>query len=250
MDIQIRSAKSEELEELIELQSKALRVLSVKDYTAKEIEIIVKTQATIRQYYKEIVFVAEQKTISNSPLTPRMREDRENNSQKHFNDAAAEVVEVQYKPITNNKIVGFSCLSSSAHNIGGVYIHPDYIRQKIGTKLLQAIEEVSISKKHKIIWVKSSLNAIRFYQSNGYTKHFFSRIWLDVNPIDIAIMSKPLVPLTASDKTQKNRILLREKARDTIMMIIFAIIFAIRIFLTILTIVTIVFFIISIILAF
>ncbi|MBP0021910.1 MAG: GNAT family N-acetyltransferase [Cyanobacteria bacterium SBLK] len=179
MDIRIRLAKSEELEKLIELQSEALRVLSVTDYTEKEIEILVQTQARARKGCQEIVFVAEQQP------TLRLRS-------------------VQ---ATNNKIIGFSCLSANSRDINGIYIHPDRIRQKIGTKLLQALEEAAIAKNYRKLWVSSSLNAIKFYQANGYQKHFFQRLRLNKTPISVAIMSKQLIPPTEAEKITKRIIL-------------------------------------------
>jgi GNAT superfamily N-acetyltransferase len=167
MAIQIRLAKPEELERLIELQSQALKVLSGNDYTEPEIAILIETQAQARQGYQEIVFVAEPEDCEQT---------------------------------TNNKIIGFACLSANSQEINGIYIHPDRARQKIGTKLLQAIEEVAITKQYRKLWVSSSLNAIQFYQANGYQKHFAYRLRLNKIPISVAIMSKQLIPLTQREK--------------------------------------------------
>lgn len=195
MDIQIRLAKPEELEGLIELQSEALRVLSVTDYTEKEIEILIQTQARARKGCQEIVFVAEQKNTLNPypPPNPLPRGGEQEGSYQ--------------QPTTNKQIIGFSCLSANSRDINGIYIHPDRTRQKIGTRLLQALEDAAIAKNHRKLWVSSSLNAIQFYQANGYQKHFFQRLRLNKTPISVAIMSKQLIPPTEAEKIMRRIIL-------------------------------------------
>ncbi|WP_204104092.1 MULTISPECIES: GNAT family N-acetyltransferase [Spirulina sp. CCY15215] len=175
MKIQIRLAKPEEMATIIELQSQALTFLSAGDYTATEIEAIIQTQEKARTDCQEIVFVAEE------------------------HDTPA-IAFPQANYITQKKIIGFSCLSSHSADINGIYIHPDRIRQNIGTQLLQAIEEVAIAKRYRRLWVSSSLNALKFYQANGYQKKFYQRLRLNNIPITVVIMSKILIPLTTSEK--------------------------------------------------
>ncbi len=71
----------------------------------------------------------------------------------------------------------------------------------IGKKLLQNIENVAIGKKHKILYVNSSLTAFTFYQSQGYQKIKKSgfltdlRIW-----IPTILLKKQLIPFTRWEK--------------------------------------------------
>lgn len=97
-------------------------------YSLSQVESLIKSQAFARDCLDEIVFVAEQ----------------------------------------NSKIVGFSCLMLKDSRIGGIFVHPNYIRQGIGTDLLNAIEILAIQNKCKVIDVMSSLAAVKFYQANGY----------------------------------------------------------------------------------
>lgn len=67
-----------------------------------------------------------------------------------------------------NEIVGFaSCLVQSSY-ISGVYVHPNLMRQGIGTRLLKAVEHIAIDKGNEAIHVFSSLVTVKFYQANGY----------------------------------------------------------------------------------
>lgn len=175
MNIKIRLAKLEEIETILELQSQALTVLSATDYTEIEIEAMIQTQARARTDCQEIVFVAEE----------------QNTQQIDFPQA---------QKIADPNIIGFSCLSSYSADINGIYIRPDRIRQNIGTQLLQAIEEIALEKRYRQLWVSSSLNAIKFYQANGYQKKFYQSLRLNTIPISVAIMSKQLIPLTKLEK--------------------------------------------------
>ncbi|MEA5471720.1 GNAT family N-acetyltransferase [Spirulina sp. 06S082] len=175
MKIKIRLAKPEEITTILELQSQALTFLSAIDYTATEIEAMIQTQGKARTDCQEIVFVAEEQETSPIDI-----------SRTHN--------------IPQKKIIGFSCLSSHSADINGIYIHPDRIRQNIGTQLLQAIEAVAIEKRYRRLWVSSALNAIKFYQANGYQKKSYQRLQLNNIHISVAIMSKQLIPLTESEK--------------------------------------------------
>ena len=65
-------------------------------------------------------------------------------------------------------IVGFAALQKYNHLITAMFVHPQYIRQKIGTKLLLHIEQIAITKKTKKLLVYSSLTAKKFYTRNGF----------------------------------------------------------------------------------
>lgn len=67
-----------------------------------------------------------------------------------------------------NNIVGFAALLIQSSQIAGVYVHPDFIRQGIGTQLLETIEKIAIDKGSKATHVISSLDSVNFYQAAGY----------------------------------------------------------------------------------
>ncbi len=128
MDVQIRLSKPEDSEKIIELQTCSLRKLS-SSYNSNQIESLVRSQASLRFAQDEIGFVAEHE----------------------------------------NEIVGFaSWLVQPPCIVSGVYVHPNLIRQGIGTRLLKAVEEIAIDRGNKAINVVSSLATVKFYQANGY----------------------------------------------------------------------------------
>lgn len=115
------------------------------DYKSSQIESLIKSQKNARLSHDETTFVAE----------------------------------------LNNRIIGFSCFIDARNTIGGVYVHPDFIRQGIGTKLLKKIEEIAIERKCQVIKVTSSLSSVDFYRANGYqvirNSGFFSDLttWIE-----------------------------------------------------------------------
>ncbi|HEY9637998.1 MAG TPA: GNAT family N-acetyltransferase [Coleofasciculaceae cyanobacterium] len=127
MNLQIRLAKSEDIEKIIELQSSSIRLMSL-DYNPRQIESLVRSQASARLMPDEIVFLA----------------------------------------CYENEIVGLACLIVDYSLLSGLYVHPNFIRQGIGTQLLDILEKTAIEKECKAIYIISSLTAANFYQAKGY----------------------------------------------------------------------------------
>ncbi|BAZ28792.1 hypothetical protein NIES4074_12260 [Cylindrospermum sp. NIES-4074] len=98
------------------------------EYNPIQIESLVRSQASARVKYDEIWFVADYE----------------------------------------DKVVGFASLLLGEPTISGVFVHPDFMRQGIGTRLLEAIEKTAVDKKYEILYVVSSLTAVNFYQTRGY----------------------------------------------------------------------------------
>jgi len=67
-----------------------------------------------------------------------------------------------------DQIVGFSDYVPDEKRITGIYVHPDYLRQGIGSKLLQKIEEDAREKGLKKLRCTSSVTAKKFYQDHGF----------------------------------------------------------------------------------
>lgn len=63
-------------------------------------------------------------------------------------------------------IIGFSALIRNT--ISAMYVHPLWVRQGIGTRLLTAIEIEAASRQYRRLFIKASLTAVPFYQSCGY----------------------------------------------------------------------------------
>jgi putative acetyltransferase len=93
-------------------------------------------------------------------------------------------------------VAGFACLSNHRSNINGIYIHPDFMRRGIGTQLLTEIERMSIKRKIQTIWVQSSIEAVNFYQKNGYILQSNNGFSKGTEWIPCQLMKKELIPLT------------------------------------------------------
>jgi putative acetyltransferase len=63
-------------------------------------------------------------------------------------------------------IVGFSALMRGT--VSAMYVHPEWTRQGIGKRLLQAIEQEAIFRRWRWLLVKASVTAVPFYQACGY----------------------------------------------------------------------------------
>jgi GNAT superfamily N-acetyltransferase len=136
MEINIRLAKEEEIDLIIDLQSLSLLGLSsvFRKYDQTQVDSIVKGQAEARKAAcrTEIILVAEAHNLA---------------------------------------LVGFASLSSQEPQICGIYTHPDFMGKGIGTKLLNEIERIGKEKRWGTLSVTSSIEAIAFYKKNGYSFH-------------------------------------------------------------------------------
>lgn len=161
IDVQISLASSEDGEKILELQEHSLRLLASKDYNASQIESLIRGQKSARLKYDEIVFVA------------------------YF----------------QSKVVGFAALLVHQPTISAIFVHPDFVHQGIGTRLLKAIENAAIAKKCRTIHVMSSLSAVNFYLKMGYTKTFRSGFWEEGKTwIPCVNLQKQLIPLSKKEK--------------------------------------------------
>ncbi|HIK03707.1 MAG TPA: GNAT family N-acetyltransferase [Trichormus sp. M33_DOE_039] len=130
-------------------------------YSLTQIEALVNSQRSVRLYMNEIIVVAEYK----------------------------------------HEIIGFASMLYRQSRISGIYVHPNFARQGIGTQILIALEKLAIQNKFKIIDVVSSLSAVKFYQENGYQIIGESGFYCQNNVwIDCVDLEKQLSPLTEIEK--------------------------------------------------
>ncbi len=172
-EINIRLAKSEEIESIIDLQTLALLNPHSKSrqYDRYQVESLVKGQADMRR-------------DSIGVETILLAEDR------------------------HRQLLGFACLCMYRPEIYGLYVHPDFMRRGIGSQLLNAIEKIAIERKVKVLNVLSSIEAVDFYRKNGYTSQYqtgFSKalVWIPCQRL-----KKQLIPYTLSDRLLKELIII------------------------------------------
>ena len=74
---------------------------------------------------------------------------------------------------------GFGCLTLSAGEhlradvdaeVTGVYVHPDAVREGVGTALLERLEEEARERGIESLGLWASLNAVGFYEHHGYER--------------------------------------------------------------------------------
>ena len=75
--------------------------------------------------------------------------------------------------LISGKVVGyiFGLIIMDEYHLTNIAVHPDYFRQKIGTKLIKHIILFLLTKNIKVILLEVSSNnipAIKYYQSMGF----------------------------------------------------------------------------------
>jgi putative acetyltransferase len=154
--ISIRPAQLSDLSQLTIIQVCAIEQLSKSWYTPKQIRILIADKSRSRDFFDESIWIA----------------------------------------IANEHLVAFATLAKDTPWINGLFVHPDFARQKIGTKLIQTIEKEAIKLNWRCLWVYASLNSQSFYQSQGYqflTKDIF---YLEGEKLPVILMKKDISPQT------------------------------------------------------
>jgi len=129
MDVQIRLANSEDFASILELQAISLKLNIKPDgYSVEQVDSLIRSQKPLEPKSLCTTFVADYQS----------------------------------------QIVGFACLSTFKAQITGIYVHPNFIRLGIGSKLLQALEDKAIQQNRPSIHVLAALPAENFYLARGY----------------------------------------------------------------------------------
>ncbi len=66
-----------------------------------------------------------------------------------------------------NKIIGF-CEHSLTNELSRIYVHKDYLRQAVGSRLLKTAEKSLVKLGCQKVTLQSTITARNFYVSNGY----------------------------------------------------------------------------------
>jgi GNAT superfamily N-acetyltransferase len=98
--------------------------------------------------------------------------------------------------------VGFGFLDRDDHELAAVYVSPTHARRGVGRLLLAALEAEARAAGIPVLRLASSLNAIGFYQRNGYQlrgEHRFRHpegfdlpcVWMDKELASPDLLARP-----------------------------------------------------------
>jgi putative acetyltransferase len=130
--ITIRAFKNKDIDSLYRLLEISVRVINAIDYSQSQLKAIIRTY-----HSNDIIF----------------------NSQN------------TYLAESNNIVIGFITFqqySFGSGSIAALFVHPDFLRQRIGSQLLEMAETKAKLIGIKRLYVNSSLTAEPFYMSSGY----------------------------------------------------------------------------------
>ena len=71
---------------------------------------------------------------------------------------------------SQQNLVGIGILDVENAEVSAIYIHPDSVGKRAGSRLLKELEKIAENSKISIITVHSTLNAEGFYKTHGYIK--------------------------------------------------------------------------------
>ena len=65
-------------------------------------------------------------------------------------------------------VIGFSELEPKTAEICAVYVHPDFLRRRVGSELLRAVESSAAEHGLSRLHLHATINAIPFYRAHGF----------------------------------------------------------------------------------
>jgi putative acetyltransferase len=152
-DVQIRPGCATDLPQILALQEHSLRALCIQEYSTQQIQALVTDQAQHRHGFAEVVLLAE----------------------------------------VADKLVGFASLEMGGQRIAALYVHPDWARRGIATRLIAHLEGMARQSQVCVLKVCASLTAIPFYKQQGFQTLRDTGFWASGNAwIPCREMVKPL----------------------------------------------------------
>ncbi len=82
--------------------------------------------------------------------------------------------------VLDESIVGFSQLNPKTAEVRAIYVRPEVVRQGVGRRLLQAVEASARAHALLRLTVQASINAVPFYQAQGYVLEGFTTFMLKI----------------------------------------------------------------------
>ncbi|GAA0230956.1 GNAT family N-acetyltransferase [Halobacterium noricense] len=70
----------------------------------------------------------------------------------------------------DDEIAGFGRLDYGNAVVDAVYVHPDFVRDGVGSALLSHLETEAAAKNIESLSLRASLNAVPFYEQAGYER--------------------------------------------------------------------------------
>ncbi len=83
-----------------------------------------------------------------------------------YQNAIRGCFESLYVACVDSKIIGFSALAT--RELRALYLDPNFVGMGYGKQMLQQTEDIARSQRMTLLYLDASLNAVFFYQSQGY----------------------------------------------------------------------------------
>ncbi|WP_036480513.1 GNAT family N-acetyltransferase [Myxosarcina sp. GI1] len=185
----IRPLNTKDSNEVFLLKQQATYVLNSPDYTPEQIAAL--CRPSWEKFNLENLKITDSVALFVANSTA---------SNKYANNFISIVGE------SEDKIIGYGFLQvdnlSWVNNgtLFELFVHPDYARRSVGTKLLQHLEVYAREHDCKVIFVGASLTALPFYKSCNYQIIEYGSYERDRVKIPVVFMEKCLVELTEMER--------------------------------------------------
>lgn len=71
---------------------------------------------------------------------------------------------------TGGAVVGMGFLDQTTGEVNAIFVHPEYQRRGIGTKILLELEQIARNSGLECLRLSATLNSVPFYKAAGYAE--------------------------------------------------------------------------------
>ena len=189
-DFSIRKITTADLNSIAQLKRDSIARLNINDYSSEQVTAL---QGIYRQYSTQ-----ELTAIDNfGKIVDFFNPEQDTNNPKN-------IVACQ-----GNEIIGYAYISNldwlnSSQRLYELFVHPEYTRQGVGTRLLQTLETNASDRNCRIISLLASITGEPFYQANGYQSIEKTSFFTQGVRIPVIYMEKWLIEPSEMEKMAWN----------------------------------------------
>jgi len=79
------------------------------------------------------------------------------------------VIDKWHVAVVQDRVVGTGIVDTASGHIDGIFVHPEVMRRGVGKSMMGYLEQIALSNRLSQLTLDSTLNAVEFYRSCGFT---------------------------------------------------------------------------------
>jgi putative acetyltransferase len=168
-EVRIRPARIEDAEAMLVISEASIREFGADYYSPSQVDSWARTSEGVEPY--EVSIRDDTRLVVIAERKHRARRDASHvraASEPWERAASREDDRRERRTSRTGDAVGWGRLDKNDGEVSAVYVHPDYAREGVGSKILDHLEGVACEHDIDRVHLLASLNAVPFYEAAGY----------------------------------------------------------------------------------